>query len=169
LICVKGVASIDVNNTCHGPPILMSDPANNRKRHRTVFTVLLAWVFALGVSWANGCQFQQHGNQVHQVSGSAFLNAGAQVASMGHLGGDSGHDGDPGDGADSCLKVFDEGANAIVKLASSLDPSLAVIGPPMLFEWASKWAASTPVDTMPEMPVPSPHLPLRTRFSRLTL
>jgi hypothetical protein len=143
----------------------MSYSANHRKGHRTVFTVLLVWVFALGVSWANACQLQQHGNPVHQVPGSAFLNAGPPVTSMGHHGGDSG----PDDGNDSCLKVFDEGANASVKWPSGLDPSLAVIGPPMAFDWASKWAASTAVDAMPATPDPSPHLPLRTRFSRLTL
>jgi hypothetical protein len=147
----------------------MSYPANNRKRHRTVFTVLLVWVFALGVSWANACQLQQHGNPAHQVSGSALLNAGPPVNSMGHHGGDSGHDSDSDDGADSCPKVFDKGATAIVKLPSSLDPSLAVMGPPMAFEWASKWAASAADDAMPAMSDPSPHLPLRTRFSRLTL
>lgn len=141
----------------------MSYPASNRKRHRTVFTVLLVWVFALGVSWANACQFQEPGNPVHQESGGTLLNAGPPVTAMGHHGGDS------DDGNDSCLKVFDEGANAIVKLPSGIDPSLAVIGPPMAFEWASKWAASTAIDATPEIPDPSPKLPFRTRFSRLTL
>ncbi|WP_210547314.1 hypothetical protein [Rhodoferax sp. PAMC 29310] len=141
----------------------MSYPANNRKRHRTVFTVLLVWVFALGVSWANACQLQQREDPVHQILGSALLNAGPPGTAMDHPGGDSDYE------TDSCPKVFDEGANAIVKLPSSLDPSLAVMGPPMAFHWASKWAASTAVDALPAVPTPGPHLPLRTRFSRLTL
>lgn len=141
----------------------MSYPANNRKRHRTVFTVLLVWVFALGVGWANACQFEAHGNPVHQVSGSAILNAGPPVTSMGH------HDGDSDAAKNSCFKVFDEAPNAIVKLSSGLDSSLAVIGPPMAFEWTSKWAASTAVDAMSGEPNPGPRVPLRTRFSRLTL
>lgn len=148
----------------------MSHYSNNRTKRFTVLTVLMVWMFALGVGWANACLVYEQGAEspVATDRDSAFLTV-APLASLDHDRGDSDHVGDLGNGTGAPVKVCDGGSDSIAKSSSGVGPTFPVMVPPMASKWAVKLAAATAVDVLPAVLAPSPHLPLRTRFSRLVL
>lgn len=93
------------------------------------------------------------------------------MVSPGHLGADADHPENAGAAKGACLKFCGDGAQAIVKLAPSIDLLDLPMAPPLVLAWTTRQAAAAPTSTWQALPAPSPGLPLplRIRFSRLAL
>jgi len=142
---------------------------NTRTQHRTVYTMLLVWFFALGSGWANACLLQERETHLHGPSEDASLAAHASRVSPGHVGVDSDHAENAGPAKSACLKVCGDDTQTIVKLASSVDLANVAMAPPTVLTWADPLATAEQAHAWLELPAPSPGVPLRTRFSRLAL
>ena len=143
--------------------------SNTHTRCRTVYALLLVWFFALGSGWANACLLQESGTHGHALSGDGQPTAQASHVSPGHVGVDSEHAENAGPAKSACLKVCGDGAQTIVKLASSVDLANVGMAPPTVLAWADPLAAGAQANAWLEWPAPSPGVPLRTRYSRLAL
>jgi hypothetical protein len=146
----------------------MTLPSTRTKR-RTVYMVLLVWVFALGSGWANACLLQERGTHWHELSDVASLTAQAPRVSPGHVGADSEHAVNAGKAKSACLKACDDDTRTIVKLASSVDLMDLAMAPPTALTWSDPVDAAELESAWLELPAPSAGVPLRTRFSRLAL
>ena len=142
---------------------------NTRTKRRTVYTMLLVWLFALGSGWANACLLQERETHLHGSSEDASLTVQASHVSPGHVGVDSDHAENAGLAKNACLKVCGDDAQTIVKLASGVDLANVAMAPPTVLTWADPLAAAEQANAWIELSAPSPSVPLRTRFSRLAL
>lgn len=148
-----------------------------RAKRRTAFAMLLVWLFALGSAWANACLLQDSRVHLHESThGSTHgsndgepVVAHAPLVSPAHLGADAVHPENAGAAKGACLKVCGDGAQTIVKLTSSVDLADAAMAPPVALPWTARHDAAPHGNDWLELPAPSPGLPLRIRYSRLTL
>lgn len=147
----------------------MSPFPNFRTKRLAVYTVLLAWFFALGSGWANACLLQERGTHWHGTSVDLSLAAQASRVSPGHFGADSDHAENAGAAKSACLKVCGDDTETIVKLASSVDLVTVAMMPPTALTWAYPMDVAEQEDIWLEMPGRTPGVPLRTRLSRLVL
>ena len=147
----------------------MNSFPSTRTKRRTVYTMLLVWFFALGSGWANACLLQERGTHWHGPSDGTSLIAQASRVSPGHVGADSDHAADAGTAKSACLKVCSDDTQTIVKLTPSVDLMDVVMAPPTALTWCDPLDATDQANAWLELPVPSPGVPLRTRFSRLAL
>ncbi len=143
--------------------------SNSRTKRRTVYMVLIVWLFALTSAWANACLLQERGTHWHGPSGEATLAVEAPRVSPGHVGVDSDHAENAGPGKGACLKVCDDNSRPITKLASSVDMTDSAMAPPAALFWPAPPAAAVRENAWLALPAPSPGVPLRTRFARLAL
>ncbi len=143
--------------------------SNTVTKRRTVHMVLLAWLFAMAAGWANACLLQERGTHGHVPSDSGSLTALVPQVSPGHTGVDAVHAENAGPGKSACLKVCDDDGRAIIKLASSADLADMAMTPPVALAWLAPLAAIERSNSWLTLPSPSPGVPLRTRFARLTL
>ena len=140
---------------------------NNRAKRHTALLVLLVWLFALGSGVANACLLDARETHSHAAA-AGFSEAAASGILPGHTGA-------VGDGIDEshfkapCLKVCDDGSRSFPKQDSTVaqtDP-----GPPLLV--LVLWNTAPPVISMlRQMDVEqsaTPELPIRVRFSRLSI
>lgn len=147
----------------------MSLLPNTRTKRRTVYTLLLVWFFALGSGWANACLLQERETHRHGASEGASLTDHASHVSPGHVGADSAHAENAGPAKSACLKACGDDNQTIVKWASSVDLANVAMVPPTVLTWDDPLDATEQANAWLELPVPSPGVPLRTRFSRLAL
>ncbi len=147
----------------------MTPFSNTRTKRRTIYTVLLAWLFVLASGWANACLIQARDTHWHAPSDDATLSAEVPRVSPGHVGVDSDHAQNAGPGKGACLKVCDDGSQSLVKLASSVDLTDAAMAPPTALFWSDPLAAAARDNAWLALPAPGRAVPLRTRFARLTL
>ncbi len=143
--------------------------SNTLTKRRTVYTVLLAWLFVLASGWANACLLQERGTHWHGPSGDATLTAEVPRVSPGHVGVDSDHAANAGPGKGACLKVCDDNSQSVIKLASSVDLMDSAMAPPAALYWPAPLAATARGNAWLALPAPSPGVPQRTRFARLAL
>lgn len=153
---------------CQPPTDNMIQYSNNRTKRFTVLTVLMVWMFALGVGWANACLAHEPGAESPVATGSGFSTVGA-LASLNQIRGESGQVGEPTKGTGTPMEVCNDGSASIVKSPSGVDPIFVAMLPPKASKWLVKLTGATAVDFLPTVSAPCPHVPLRTRFSRLVL
>lgn len=146
----------------------MSHFSNNRPKRFTVLTVLMVWMFALGIGWANACLAHERGAEPYVATESDFSTVGA-LASIDQISGESDQASDATRGTGSPLEDCNDGSASIVKSPSGVDPIFVAVLPSKASEWLLKLTIATAVDFLPTVSAPSPHVPLRTRFSRLVL
>jgi len=147
----------------------MSPFPNTRAKRRTVYTLLLVWLFALGSGWANACLLQERETHWHGASEDASLTARHSRVPPGHVGVDSEHAENAGPAKSACLKACGDDTQTVVNLASSVDLANIAMAPPTVLTWADPLAAAEQANAWLEFRAPSPGVPLRTRFSRLAL
>lgn len=146
----------------------MSQYSNFHTKRFTVLTVLIVWMLAMGIGWADACLVREHGAESPVASTSAFL-ANGELASLDRVGDGSHQEGAKGDGSGAGPELCNDGSDSIVKSPSSADPIFAAMLSSLAAKWVVKPAASAAVNFLPAVLAPSPHVPLRTRFSRLVL
>lgn len=135
-------------------------------KRRIASAMLVFWLFALGVGWANACVLQERGTHAHSAE---VVAAGAPAVSAGHLGVVDDHIADSFPGQAPCLKVCDDSSQGLVKWPSGIDPpDLAMLPPPVMAWTASAGARDAAQPARIEHPARA-GLPLRTRYSRLSL
>ena len=132
--------------------------AHTRTKRHTAFVVLLVWLFALASGVANACLLQTH--ELHS-------KVPAQLAD--HLGASSGHHDDADNTKESCLKVCDDGTNAVPKSYSGQDHTDPGPAP-----WVTTlWTGSAHVVSAPrhldDLAIPIVGPTIRVRYSRLAL
>lgn len=147
----------------------MSPFPNTGSRRRTVYTVLLAWFFALVSGWANACLLQVTSTHWDGPSDDASLTVQASRVSPGHVGADSGHADNAGPARGACLKACGDDAQTIVKSAPSVDSMDVAAGPPSALAWLDPLASAALDIVWRELPAPRPGVPLRTLYARLAL
>ncbi len=138
----------------------MTHSSINRTKRCTVLTVLMVWMFALGVGWFAACHVQGHAADNQVATNGAFLAVGAFVP-LDH--------GLPGDGKGAPLEDCDDGPGAIVKSSTSVDSIFVAMSPPVAPDWSVQLSAAAAEDFLPARLAPGPQVPLRTRYSRLVL
>ena len=135
-------------------------------KRRFAAALLMVWVFALGAAWANACVLQDRATHLDPSFGgtAAFL-----AVSPGHVGVLASHVQNPSPSEAPCLKVCDDTSQSLVKWQSGVDlPGMAML-PSFTMAWSESVAS---LDARQPVRVEYPTqvaLPLRTRYSRLTL
>ena len=128
--------------------------------------MLMVWLFALGAAWANACVLQDRTTHLDPsfVGTAAFL-----AVSPGHFGVLASHVQNPSPNEAPCLKVCDDTSQSLVKWQFGVDlPGMAML-PSFTMAWSESVAS---LDALQPVRVEYPTqvaLPLRTRYSRLTL
>ena len=149
-------------------PTSMKLLSNTRAKRNTAFMVLLVWLFALASGVANACLLEARQTHSHIAIAASSEAAHASVILPGHTGAVADGIGESHFKA-PCLKVCDDGTRSFPKQDSTVaqnDP-----GPALLV--GILWGTVAPVvptlrqidDEQPAKPV----LPIRVRFSRLTI
>lgn len=143
--------------------------STHNKRH-TVFLVMVGWLFAMVSGVANACLLEARVTHTHLSLVELSASAQALHVFPGHTGVVADHDDDGSYAAKApCLKACDDGAQALPKqklTATQADPG------PALF-MSTLWTAVTPAPAAPrrmvDVQTALPELPIRIRYSRLTL
>ncbi len=143
--------------------------SNTRARRNTAFMVLLVWLFALASGVANACLLEARGTHAHVAKAGYSEAVQAPAVLPGHAGAVAGHDDDSLTAKAPCQKVCNDGSHSLPKqdlTVAQTDP-----GPAPLV--AVLWTAVAPVVStsarMDDVQPALPELPVRVRYSRLTL
>ena len=138
---------------------------NSCIKRNIAFAVLLVWLFALASGVANACFLETPQSHPRQAATASH----APADSLFHASAPAGRDDDSDSTKESCLKVCDDGTNAVTKAHSGVDHSDP--GPAPLV--AILWAGSAPVISasrrVDDLAIPLCGPPLRVRYSRLAL
>lgn len=135
-------------------------------KRRIASVMLVFWLFTLGAGWANACILQERSTHLHADSAA---QAGASTVSAGYVGALADHGGDSPSGKAPCLKACDDSSQSLIKWSSGialLDLSMA---PPTVLAWSVSAVALDSARTGHIGHPPRAGIPLRTRYSRLTL
>ncbi len=140
---------------------------NSRSKRRIVATMLVFWLFALGAAWANSCALHDRWTDLDAAS---VADAAMPVAAPSQVGVVDDHPAeDHSSGKAPCIKACDDRSQSIVKWQSSIDLLDRAMAAPTGIAWTATGAvlvAAHPVRV--EHPARS-DLPVRTRYSRLTI
>ena len=143
--------------------------ANTRIKRNTALAMLLVWLFALASGVANACFLETTGSHIRAPNELAETASHAPAELLAHPGAPAGHHDDSDSTKESCLKVCDDGTNAVPKAYSGHDHTDPGPAP-----WVSTlWTGSAHVVSAPRrvdalaIPVVGP--PIRVRYSRLAL
>ena len=145
---------------------------NRRTKHTTTALVLIAWLFALAAGIANACLLEQaRGTHSHShAAGIEQLPHPHAVTALSAQATEVEGDADQSPAAKAlCLDACDERTHYLPKQDSSLDPP--DLAPLTVF--AVVWIASQPIASAVRVE-PDNHadpfgIPIRLRYSRLTL
>lgn len=146
--------------------------SNTRARRNTAFMVLLVWLFALASGVANACLLEARGTQAHVATAGFSEAVQAPAVLPGHAGAVADHDDDSLAAKAPCQKVCDDGSHSLPK--QDLTVAQTEPGPaPLVAVLAVLCTAATPVVStsarMDDVQPALPELPVRVRYSRLTL
>ena len=138
-------------------------------KRSTALLMLLVWVFALASGVANACLLEVRGTHGHLTDVAVPKAIAALKVSAGHAGAVVGHHDEADASRAPCLKACEDVAQSLPK--QDLKAEQANPGPAPLV--SVLWTAATPAllpfrQTDPVQP-PAPKLPVRVRYSRLTL
>ncbi|MDP1650009.1 MAG: hypothetical protein Q8M01_17660 [Rubrivivax sp.] len=147
----------------------MSALTNTCTKRRTVLTVLLVWLFALGSGWANACLLQERGTHWLGPTDDASPTAQAPHMSPGHVGADSEHAENSRAIKSDSLMVCSDDAQTIVTLTSSVGLMDVALAPPAALTSCEPLDAAEQANAWLALPPPGTGVPLRTLYSRLTL
>jgi hypothetical protein len=132
-------------------------------KRRFAAAMLMIWVFALGAAWANACLLQ---DRTTHLDLSLVGTAASPAVSPGHVGVLVSHVQNPSPSEAPCLKVCDDTSQSLIKWQPDTElPDMALL-PSLTMAWSESVDARQPGRV--EYPT-QVDLPLRTRFSRLTL
>lgn len=139
-------------------------------RRKTAFAVLLMWLFVLVSGVANACLLEARGTPGRESPMAySFATKATFGMSAAHAGVIASHDAGSDASRAACLKLCDDRSTLLLKPQSGFDltdPGLA----PLL---ALVWPVASPVVSAPARANLQQSrftgLPIRTRFSRLTL
>ena len=143
--------------------------SNIHSRRSTAFMVLLAWLFVLASGVANACLLQVHETHLH-VAAAGFPEAAQAtlIVMPGHAGAVA----DPVDNPPlkaPCLKVCDDGSRSLPKRDSTVAQPAPGPPPVVAVLWIAVEPAVVALRQMDGMQPATPGLPIRLRYSRLTL
>ena len=144
----------------------MTSFTNSSIKRRIASAMLVFCLFALGAGWANACVLQERGTHLHPA---AAAHAGTPTVSAGRVGVPADHAADTSPGKATCLKVCDDGSQGMVKWQANFDLLDVAMVPPTAMPWPATVAAHDAPRTVHVGYPPRADLPLRTRYSRLTL
>ncbi len=143
--------------------------ADTRSKRNTAFAMLLVWLFALASGVANACFLEAPGSHARAAQASTETASHAPAELLAHLGAPAGHHDKPGSTKESCLKVCDDGMNAVVKAYAGFDHTDP--GPATLV--TTLWVGSASVVPAPhrldDLAIPIVGPPIRVRYARLAL
>lgn len=148
----------------------MKPVSRTQAKRSSTFLVLFVWLFALASGVANACLLEVRGTHSHgaPVTHSSAAKATLEI-SAGHAGVIASHNAGAQASKAACLKVCDDDSQSLPKQPASFDLADPGLG---LFV-AAVWTAAMrddPASSRANDPgQPVSRLPLRTRFSRLTL
>ena len=141
-----------------------------RSKRNTASMMLLVWLFAVVSGIANACVLKAHGEHAQVATSETLRAANAHNAPAGHTSYADDHDGDELDISKApCLKVCDDGSQALLKLKALID--LADRGPALTdsMHWAAAIQVVSAHRHMDSSPSASSEPPMRVRYSRLAL
>ena len=143
--------------------------AHTRTKRNTAFVVLLVWLFALASGIANACLLETPEPHSKPANGAAATLSQAPAEWGAHLGTRAGHNDDSDHTRESCLKVCDDGTNAVPKAYSGADHT----GPGPATLVATLWTGSSHLvlvaHRLHDLANPIAGPPFRVRYSRLAL
>lgn len=137
-------------------------------KRNTAFMVLLMWLFALASGLANACLLEARQTHSHIATAVSPEAAQASVILPAHAGAVADGVGESHFKA-PCLKVCDEGARSFPKQDSTVaqtDPGPALL---VLVLWGTVAPVIPTLYQMDHEQPATPELPIRVRFSRLTI
>ena len=135
----------------------------------TAFMVLLVWLFAVASATANACGVglpSSPGNEAHAPHAGSSNAPHASVAAQ--LGASSDHDCHTEVSKTACLKICEDASNSLLQQepkSAGFDEDLALVA---IGRVLASPPVSSPARTVHLRP-PEGTLPVRIRFSRLTL
>ncbi|MBX3608662.1 MAG: hypothetical protein KF871_02100 [Hydrogenophaga sp.] len=148
--------------------ITMAPIRRPRTLRRIATAMLVFWLFAIGVSWANACVLQERQTHAHADAGSDALTAAILMA--GHGGAVPSHGNDAGPDDLLCLDLCD--ATLQTRVQPDATPgAVDLTHVPLLLlsaAWTSSVASLADDPVAATMPIPAA-IPPRTRLSRLAL
>jgi hypothetical protein len=150
---------------------------HRRRLRRTVWLIMIAWLFALTSGVVNACLLVSPGAERIGVAPPGHSSAGTpekssglvnDIGRLGHVGPDAPSEHEQGAGADSCLKFCDDGSSALSKSTSSTaDPGVSI------FAAVAPWCpivSGARLASRLSLGEPTAHgPPVVIRFLRLTL
>ena len=150
-------------------PSMMYLPIPRSKRN-TASMMLLVWLFAVASGIVNACGLEARGDHAQVVTSEALGAAHARNAPAGPTPDADDQDGDELDISKApCLKVCDDGSQALLKLKTFVD--LADRGSSLTDSML--WAVAIPLVSvqghMDNPPTATSEPPVRVRYSRLAL
>ena len=143
--------------------------SNTRAKRNTAFVVLLVWLFALASGVANACLVEARVTHSHVATAGYSGTAHASAILPGHAGAVAGHDYDSYTAKEPCLKVCDDGSQSLPKqdlTVAQTDPGPA---PLVTVLWSAVAPVVSVLHRMDAIQPATPGLPIRVRYSRLTL
>ena len=141
--------------------------SDTRRKSQTAIVMLLLWLFAVSSGIANACVLEPHGTDAYFAGVQPSTHATPAVA--GHAETLIGHDGTLDASRAPCLKVCDDGSQALIKLQAFFD--LADRGPalPDSMLWAAAIKVVSAHRHMDSSASATSEPPVRVRYSRLAL
>ena len=137
-----------------------------RLKRRFASVMLVFWVFALGVAFANACLLQ---DQTTHLDPLFVATAALPAVSPGHIGVLASHAPNQSPGEAPCLKVCDDASQSLVKWQPGMElPDMAML-PSFAMAWSESVAAIDERRPARIEPLARTGLPLRTRYVRLAL
>jgi hypothetical protein len=137
-------------------------------KHHTACLVLLAWLFALGSGIANACVLNAQQTHSHIATHPSPEDSRPVVILPAHAGALA--DGVGGSHSNApCLKVCDDGTRSFPKQESTvtqIDPGTAFL---VLVLWGTVAPVFQTLHQIDHEQPAKPRLPIRVRFSRLTI
>ena len=149
--------------------------ASTRTQRRIAFAVLLVWLFAVASGVANACLLEASdgspapGVHAHGAMAASAASGDPTAVPAGHVKAGDGHDDDTRAAAPICLKVYDDGSTALLKLQAPTDLSDPGMAPLVAVMWNPAVPATSgrcwrfDAQTLPAGP------PVRDRYCRLAL
>ena len=130
--------------------------------------MLLAWVFALTSRVANACFLKKPALHSRAAKESAAAASHASAELLGQ-GAPAGHDDDLSSTKVSCLKVCDNGTNAVLKAYSGHDHTDPGPAPWVTALWTGSADVVSALRGPDALAIPVVGPPIRVRYSRLAL
>ena len=143
--------------------------AGTRTKRTIAFAMLLVWLFALASGVANACFLETPESHSRAAEESVATASHAPAELVGHRGAHARHVDDSDSTKESCLKVCDDGTNAVPKSYSGQDHTDPGPAPWVTTLWTGSAHVVSAPRRLDDLAVPIVGPPIRVRYSRLAL